>query len=76
MISRQEIFTLVFLVYTVLHGREYSKLRVIRIKWDVKIIRITRKFGLRGENFTGFDQFVQKICLDYAIIPIMGILPY
>ena len=63
---------------------DYSKLRVIRIQWDLKnsdyaekntfvlvsltrkFVRITRKFGLRGEKFIGFHQFDQKICSYYA----------
>ena len=44
----------------------YSKIRVIRIQWDLKIIRVTRKFGIRGEKYIGFGQFDQKICSDYA----------
>ena len=38
----------------------YSKLRVIRIHWDLK------KFGLRGKKCIGFGQFDQKICLDLS----------
>ena len=50
----------------------YSQLRVIRIQWDLKIIRITPKFGLRGEKCIGFDQFDQKICSDYAEFTVYG----
>ena len=55
---------------------QYSKLRVIQIHWDIKIIQITRKLGLRGEKCIGFGQFDQKICSDYAIIRIRRSLLY
>ena len=45
---------------------EYSKLRVIRLQLDLKIMRITRKFELRGKKCIGFGQFGQNICSDYA----------
>ena len=31
-----------------------------------KIIRFTRKFGLRGEKCIGLGKFDQKICSNYA----------
>ena len=48
----------------------YTKLRVIRIQWELNIIQIKQKFGILGEKCIGFDQFNQKICWDYAIIQI------
>ena len=39
----------------------YSKLRVIRIQWDLE-----KYFGLWGEKYIGFGQFLPEICSEYA----------
>ena len=55
---------------------DYSKFRVIRIQWDLKVIWITRKFESHGEKCIGFGQFDHKIRSDYAIIRITRSLLY
>ena len=47
-----------------------EKNTLVLVNLTREFVRISRKFGLRGEKCIGFDQFDQKICSDDAIIRI------